>query len=537
MIARTDAANAGEKIESITLCGYSRGAVTCFETARALHELNPHSKTPVPVDVVANQPVPGNAYQGPLTNARRIADCSDLSNLRNVSVILGAYTGELLNVNLQVKKQMPASLSAYKNTYLLVGNPVYTTTETTNDKGEAVKNFDSNAALYYVDSQGKAKQISFDERYNTGYTLNLLDIHPTKEKKYSIPTNRFKWLTTEKIEEGALSKDTSGVHRGFFSQILPRLPRKAHRDLIVIPRDSHHQTRVNAPDGDEHLHWQVAKYLDSNHNPNAQQPGLVKEGSVKEKEEKARQTYSLHDNDPPTYFPVASEMQRFFGLKKEMAYRYTDKLHPNRLTRRGMEWHKNETLFAWWQRHDKKISGFPTPLTKELSHLLGKAGGLRETLLTERDTLLTLFREAERWLILKENTATSRYYQVESLRAHVFECLKEIGVEDREIAALNREVLKETGYFLKHWTEGSKAASWFKTKETEALDEAFKQHDKKKPSKENDEALLKAMDDWLNVKEKEKPKSSRYELVLDMYEQLADVISSTYGENAALALQ
>ena len=145
--------DAGEKIESITLCGYSRGAVTCFEVAKQLNKIAPF----IPVDIVADQPVPGNYYQAPGTNAASIADCSDLKNLRNVSIILGAYTGAILN----------------------------------NDQTEHV-------AL---------------------------------------------------------------IHRGFFSQIIPKLPHSAHRDLIVIPRESHHQDRPNSPDGEGHLHMQLAKYL------------------------------------------------------------------------------------------------------------------------------------------------------------------------------------------------------------------------------------------------------------------------------------
>lgn len=505
-----------EKIESITLCGYSRGAVTCFEMARALHAINPK----IPVDIVANQPVPGNAYQGPLTNAKSIADCSDLSNLRNVSVILGAYTGELVHVNLQTKKQLPSSLHAYKNTYLLIGDPLYKATNISSDR----KEFNSNAVLYYVDSQGTAREVPFNKDYKLGSVLNSLDIHPTKEKKYSISPNRFKWLTQEKIEEKALSYETSRlVHRGFFSQILPRLPRKAHRDLIVIPRESHHQLRMNAPDGDEHMHLQMARYLNSN----SGELGLVRAGSIKIKEEEARKTYSHHDTESANLFPVASQMQSLFGLKKEMAYRYIDKLHPNRLARKGMEWHSSETLYQWWQRHDKKASPFSTPLTKELVAMLEKAGNQsRNTLLHEKDTLLTLLRESERWLVLKANTATSRYYQVESLRAHVVDALKAIGVNEREIADLNRQILHETGYFFKHWCEGSEAASWSKTKETLELDKAFQEHSRKKPSKENDDALLKAMDNWLNIKEKATSKSRRYELVLEMYEELSEVIAS-----------
>ena len=41
-------------IESITLSGFSRGAVTCFEIAKVLNEIAPD----IPVDIIADQPVP-----------------------------------------------------------------------------------------------------------------------------------------------------------------------------------------------------------------------------------------------------------------------------------------------------------------------------------------------------------------------------------------------------------------------------------------------------------------------------------------------
>lgn len=140
----------------------------------------------VPVDIVANQPVPGNTYQGPLTNARSIADCSDLTNLRNVSVILGAYTGELAHVNLQTKKQLPKSLNAYKNTYLLVGDPLYTVKETVNDSDQKVREFSSKAVLYYVNAQGEATKVPYRD-HTVGSRLHSLDIHPTKEKNIPYP--------------------------------------------------------------------------------------------------------------------------------------------------------------------------------------------------------------------------------------------------------------------------------------------------------------------------------------------------------------
>ena len=83
--------NMDEPIESITFVGYSRGAVTCFNAARAKEKLL--TGTNVPVRIVADQPVPGTAYALPGTNAARIADCSDLKQVTKVDLTIAAYTG------------------------------------------------------------------------------------------------------------------------------------------------------------------------------------------------------------------------------------------------------------------------------------------------------------------------------------------------------------------------------------------------------------------------------------------------------------
>lgn len=62
------------------------------------------------------------------------------------------------------------------------------------------------------------------------------------------------------------------------------------------------------------------------------------------------------------------------------------------------------------------------------------------------------------------------------------------------------------------------------------LDEAFKTHSQAPHSKASDEALLAAMDKWLDKKEKA-PSKSRYDLVIEMYEQLSDVIKENYGSS------
>jgi hypothetical protein len=81
----------GEPIESITFVGYSRGAVTCFNAARAKEELG----IKVPLRIIADQPVPGSLYALPGSNAASIADCSKLKYVSSVDLSIGAYTGSV----------------------------------------------------------------------------------------------------------------------------------------------------------------------------------------------------------------------------------------------------------------------------------------------------------------------------------------------------------------------------------------------------------------------------------------------------------
>lgn len=78
------------EIDEIILCGYSRGAVTCFNVAKELDKVAPN----IPVTIIANQPVPGSLHAGPGTGAGSVVDCSKLKNLRDVRIILGSYTGK-----------------------------------------------------------------------------------------------------------------------------------------------------------------------------------------------------------------------------------------------------------------------------------------------------------------------------------------------------------------------------------------------------------------------------------------------------------
>jgi hypothetical protein len=262
---------------------------------------------------------------------------------------------------------------------------------------------------------------------------------------------------------------------------------------------------------------QVAKYLHKKE--------LVTQEVVRAEINKARSTYSAISQIPPNPFPQVSQMQSIFGLDKKEAYRYTDKLNPIAPLRKGMMLKPEESLINWWMRHDKNTSYFSTPLTKNLVKLI------QNTDRNDVSQLKELLRKTDEWLVLKENTSTSRYEQVECLRNNIYhELITQHNVPKSDLAQLNRECLQATGYFLKHWTTASKAASWFKTEQTRELDKAFAEHAKITPHTEDaDRALMSAMDKWLEAKKDSS--SSRFDLVVSMPEHLQEIVENTYSHS------
>lgn len=405
-------ADQDEVIGRILLCGFSRGAVTCFEVAKVLNRIAPE----IPVDIVADQPVPGNMYPFPGSNAISIADCSDLKNLKNVTIILGAYTGK---------------------------------------------------------------------------------IHPSHDS--DLKTKNTFWNRFIKF-----------FHYGFFSQIVPKLPFNAHRDLIIIPRTSHHHVPKNSPTGPQHMHMQIAKYL------NAADKTLVSDEAVASEREKAHRKYTASEDFTPALFPKQNQLQRIFGLSPKQIYHYVDELHPTPGLRHGYQLEQDETLIAWWNKHDKQASLFSTQLTKNLVSVI------ETTDINDVDSLKMLFSHADKWLLLKADTASSRYFQVESLRNNIQQRLIDKGVDEAELRSMQYQNLKDTNYFLKHWTTVSTNASYFKTDATRQLTLAFKAHAEAEQSLENDNVLLKALDTWLI--NKQGSKSKRMEDVIEIREHLTSVI-------------
>jgi hypothetical protein len=308
-------------------------------------------------------------------------------------------------------------------------------------------------------------------------------------------------------------KFTHSIHRGFFSQIVPKLPYTAARDLIVIPRESHHQTLLNSPVGFQHMHMQIASYLN--------QQNLVSDETVGIKTEEARAIYTQSNFIEPTLFPQAAKLQSFFGLSKEDAYRYTDKLHPTAGLRKGYTLRDHETLSDWWTRHEKNTSRFSTQLTKDLVH------SIKNTDIDDSEALKKLFVETDRWLLLKANSSSSRYHQVNALRNNIFyRLMNEMGIEQSELALKNRRNLQETNYFLTHWNRLSKSASFFKTDATRDLDKAFAEHAEKTFSYDSDQELMKALNTWLD--NKKESKSNRWEAVIEIKEHLTNILDSCY---------
>lgn len=80
-----------DDINSVTLTGFNRGAMMAFEVAIQMTKLS----TKLEIDIIANQPVAGNAYQIPGSAVTNIPDCSKCSSIRHVSVIVEAYAESL----------------------------------------------------------------------------------------------------------------------------------------------------------------------------------------------------------------------------------------------------------------------------------------------------------------------------------------------------------------------------------------------------------------------------------------------------------
>lgn len=77
-------------VEQIGLCGFSRGAVTTFAAAKALNDLD------IPMDIVANQPVPGDIVSSSTSNSiyKKFSDLRKCHNIRSATTLIGSYSNE-----------------------------------------------------------------------------------------------------------------------------------------------------------------------------------------------------------------------------------------------------------------------------------------------------------------------------------------------------------------------------------------------------------------------------------------------------------
>jgi hypothetical protein len=498
-------ASCEETIESITLCGHSRGAVTCFEVAKQLNQIAPM----IPVDIVADHPVPGNYYSFPGTNARNIADCSSLKNLRNVSIILGAYTGALLtgdrlsigpsrvydskgNVKFELfhrgffSQIVPKLPRTTHRDFIVVPDE-------THDRigGSAGPCHMHMQIAKYLHKQHLISKEALEKKVDEARFCYYIR-HPSectiRNWPYECPPLP-SCTTTPGREELVFFKD-----KIFFINSVEC------REIAVTAENKERLNRLR-----EVLDRSLTREEYTLIRKIVGLPPL---------------NYAEHAHQLPATFPPIPDLQHFFGIKHRELYRYMDKLHPAPELRTGMLWQKNETLIDWWKKHDKKASRFLTHLTQEL------VGAIEKTVMTS-DSLLTLFTKADQWLIAKEHTVTSRYYQVESLRNNIYHRLiHEYKIPKQRLAHINRRNLHEGQYFLKHWEVESSAASWFKTEETQKLDSAFKIHASSPPSQGSDNQLKEALDIWLE--NKKHSRTNRYDLVISIREHLQDVIESCY---------
>jgi hypothetical protein len=389
-----DQGDSHKKISAITLAGYSLGAVTCFNIAIKLNEIAPN----IPVNIIANQPVLGNAYQGPNTTITNIANCCELKNLRNVTIILGAYTNRLADPNTFIKM----------------------------------------------------------------------------------------------------------FHRGFFSQIIPKLPQSGlELDLMVIPQKNYLELTSSPPIGAKYVHKQLENYLTDH---------VVHSTRATEAKKHLKST---------NVFPIKESSQTIFNPKRGDFYHCSDTLC--RLDyKQDMKFGLNETLIDWWKKYDKDGALYATKLTKSL------VKKIQGTDRNDQEQLIALYKEADKWLMLKDVSGSSRYYQVQTLRNNIYTLLvQNFNIQPQKLDEINYNLLYEMRYFLKHWQILSDEASSHKTKETKELDRAFLSYaNSSRPSEVSDKKLLKALDAWLE--EKKESNNSRYDLVIQMRDQLSEMIEKIY---------
>lgn len=507
---RKDGTNVREKellseeplnVTSITLCGSSRGAVTCFNVARELQRRAPD----VEIDIVANQPVPGNIYPAPGTIASSVKDCTDLKNVKNAAVILGTYTDD------SYRKEDVQTGIVRKNitdTFNLIHEIENKKLENELAKGPKKRIEVAQASIATVSEARKISDDALAELQENGVTELV------KEKMKGLGDIGEKiGVKQNSLESTASVMDslTAGVknlgQKIFFSQIVPELPKDVNQKIVVIPEVSH-------IGGSNHMQLEVAESLHRRH--------LVDKNFVDSKKTAVKNAYASSGK----LFPLSNAVQEVFGISPERMYQHLDELHPQPNLRRGYEFKENQSLIDWWNIQDKNASSFSSGLTNALVNIV------KITDSDDKTSLLNLYKACETWLVKKSEGISSRYGQVTALRNEIYDRLiNQHHVPKKDLIEIKEKIHHDHKFLQKEWRNKSSYASFFKTTATSELDKAFEEHGKFSQSEKNDRKLLKAMDKWLD--EKDRSVSKRYDLVLEMRNRLEESINIRYPDATA----
>ncbi len=361
------------EIESITLVGYSRGAVTCFNVAQELNQVAPH----IPVNIVAAEPVPGNLYAFPGSNAANIADCSSLGNLQNVSVIIGAHSAE----------------------------------------------------------------------------------------------------------------DNVFIQNAYFSQIVPKLPPSINTNIILTPALTHQDTSGMTG---ALVQVELAKCLNSQ---NALGDGGTEHVDLLQNSyaERYQKVYEQSlEKKRKLHYPLAKKMQKIFGLDRDtLLKKHKETQHPSPLIAAGYELDSNKSLIDWWRKHDKKIISPHSALTKKLIK------EIRNCNINKKEEVLSLYKEAESWLLKKAFTSTARYENVLQLRNVLYDRLiNEFKYSKSELAQISSELQQKTNYFAAKWQRAILATGPLTKEAKGSLAVIFAEHAKESPSFERERELMRKIDTW-----------------------------------------
>src|SRR5690606_1184710 len=103
ILIEPDTVNESEKVDDISLSGFSRGAITTFAAVRHLNDLG------IPISLFAEDPVSGNSrevtsYQH--TEFYKNHDLRAYTNLKHANVLVGAYKKNVNIVHNNYFRQM-----------------------------------------------------------------------------------------------------------------------------------------------------------------------------------------------------------------------------------------------------------------------------------------------------------------------------------------------------------------------------------------------------------------------------------------------